>query len=60
MGAKDPALFECALDIAMRGVRHPKPESPLGGLVFLGLNRAQPLDDVRGFAMPRPIDALVQ
>ena len=59
VGAEDPPLLERALDVGIRGVRHAKSESPLGGFVFLGLNGAQPLDDIGWLAMPRAIDALV-
>ena len=55
---RDPPLLERALDVGIRGVRHAK-SSPLGGFVFLGLNGAQPLDDIGWLAMPRAIDALV-
>jgi hypothetical protein len=60
MRAKDPALFERALDIAIHGVRQPKSKRPLRGLVFLSLDRAQPLDDARRLPMPDTVDALVQ
>src|SRR6185503_17182715 len=60
VSAEDPPLLEGTLDVGIRTVRQAKSEPPLCGFVLLGLDGAQPFDDLFGLAMPCTVDALVQ